>query len=400
MFKKILRFIGFTMLFFILLILVIGLIYFIKPEFIQNKAIGLISPTVNIEDQYINAIVVENPEVYELMHIACGLTSTCQNDKNLLYQKTVYYEAVEQHFSKLSQHPLVQAIDAKLQTQHFTQTLGGIRVLSLNYDINKDNEIIQNNTIRINPILFSLVKSMTFSIPDHLDLIEDFAKKSNFKTFYQTHQSTFSTINNQYNKLCDFEDMQDWLEEKFDNKAQSYRIIHSPLTGGFHNTISFMDKKRQAKQNFMFVNAPRFNIDTLNDKQFIIAASRSARIVFTEIDHNYVNPLSDKFKEQLLEVMPNHKKWNEEKQGYRSPMSTFNEYMTWGVFSLYALDTYPEKQLDEILEIQATFMNDFRGFKHFKDFNAELIRIYKDKGKPKIKALYPHMLDWIKKYHQ
>ncbi len=378
------------------LILLLGIIYLIKPNWIQNGARSIFYPKVNISDTYMNKIVVENPEVYELMHIACGLTNTFQEDANLLRKNTDYYQAVEAWFADHSEHELVNTLEKALRKNDFRWAVGATRVLSMNYDLSEDGQLVTNNLLSTKPLLFKLFKKRTFLMPNHIKVIEDFAQQSNFKQFYKQQKKTRKKLNKQYNKLCNFEDMQAWLEQKFSNKAQSYRIIYSPLTGGFHNTISFEDKNRKATQNLMFVNAPRWNPDTLSAKDLEINSSRQARVVFTEINHNYVNPLTDQYLAELEAAMPDYKRWNDEKQGYKSAYATFNEYMTWGVFSLYAMDTYSAKHIDEIVKVQADFMDDFRGFPRFTTFNKELMRLYKAKNKPPIEELYLPMLEWMK----
>lgn len=192
--------------------------------------------------------------------------------------------------------------------------------------------------------------------------------------------------------------MKNWLEKKFTNQYQSYRIIFSPLTGGFHNTMSFKSHDKSMEQTFMFVSAPpNIDVKNLSEKEFEIKSSKMARIVFTEIDHNYVNPLTDKYKEKLESSMANYKNWNNQKGNmYNSKYSTFNEYMTWGVFNLYAYDTYSTENIDTIIKIQTDFINDKRKFHRFREFNTELFKQYKENSKSKIEKLYKPMLNWIK----
>jgi hypothetical protein len=151
------------------------------------------------------------------------------------------------------------------------------------------------------------------------------------------------------------------------------------------------------EQTFMFVSAPpSIDVENLSEKEFEIKSSKMARIVFTEIDHNYVNPLTDKYKEKLESSMVNYKNWNNQKGNmYNSKYSTFNEYMTWGVFNLYAYDTYSAENIDTIIKIQTDFINDKRKFHRFREFNNELLKQYKKNTKPEIEKLYKPMLNWI-----
>ena len=237
-----------------------------------------------------------------------------------------------------------------------------------------------------------------FLIPENIELIEDFMKKTDFVDFYNQHESYYNQLIANYNRLCNFQDMRNWLEKKFSNSPQSYRIIFSPLTGGLHNTMSLKTKNQSQEQIFMFVSPPYESIDNMDKNEFEIKSSHKARVVFTEIDHNYVDPLTDKYISELKSSMADYKEWNHQKKGsYTSKYKTFNEYMTWGVFSLYALDTYSKGNIDTIIEIQSDFMREKREFIKFPEFNRELLRIYKQKDKPKVERLYKPMLNWIEK---
>ncbi|MGD8780041.1 MAG: DUF4932 domain-containing protein [Ignavibacteria bacterium] len=369
------------------------IIYLVNPGFVEEKAYDWFYPTVNIDEKYINKIIVEVPEVYELMRIACTLTDAFQNDANRINRNTNYYLEIESKLMRFKNHELVKKLNKfLLENRMANQT--AIRVLSLNYKL-ENNRLIFMETIDINPILLKLFQSQVFMISGNIDLIESFAKAINFGKFYNSHKEYYSKLIENFNKLCHPDDMKKWLEEKFDNKYQSYRIVFSPLTGGYHFTYCFFDEERNADQAIMFVNAPGYDVVGLSQSEFEIDASKTARNVFTEIDHNYVNPLSENYIEEINSAVPNYKFWNRQQRGYNSNLLTFNEYMTWGVFSLYAIDTYSNQNIDTIITIQTNNMSN-RQFIHFKEFNEELIKQYTIKSKPKIDSLYRPMLEWMK----
>ncbi|MCD4793148.1 MAG: DUF4932 domain-containing protein [Bacteroidales bacterium] len=399
MIRKTLKIIRNLLLLLLIPILIIGIIYIINPKYIENKAMDLFCPTVNINDEYLNKIVVETPEVYELMQIACSLTETFQADENLIFKGT-YYKEVETYFIPFKNHELISKLNEYFKANPYGNSQHTIRILSLNYKINNNNELIYSEIIKVKTILLKLFKTKVFLVPENLDLIESFAKKSNFKDFYNNHKDYYSKLISNYHKLCNFEHMKNWLESKFSVEYQSYRIVFSPLTGGFHSTTKFKDKVKNIEQTFMYVSAPYENIEGLSDKDFEIKAGGKAREVFSEIDHNYVNPLTDKYLKELEKAMPDYLFWNNQKSkssSYKSSYGTFNEYMTWGVFSLYAIDTYSEENVDTIIKIQADIINDNRKFNRFREFNDELIKQYKENSKPEIEKLYVPMLEWMKK---
>ncbi len=76
--------------------------------------------------------------------------------------------------------------------------------------------------------------------------------------------------------------------------------------------------------------------------------------------------------------------------------------MTWGVFSLYALEVCAPKYIDEIMDVHTDFMSrpKQRSFIHFKDFNDELLRQYEERNQPMIEELYIPMLAWMKTFYE
>jgi hypothetical protein len=118
-------------------------------------------------------------------------------------------------------------------------------------------------------------------------------------------------------------------------------------------------------------------------------------MLFTEIDHNYVNPITDLDSNlrKVVKSFSNIAKWNKA-SSYGLPALTFNEYMTWGVFMLYACDIYEGKDLKEIEKVTVDIMN-YRGFIHFQEFYDQLLALYKNRDDGKTVAdLYPDILKW------
>lgn len=379
------------------------LMYQLAPNWVKNTAVDLLYPTVTIEEKYINTVSVEIPKVYELMYIACSLTETFKKDDNLISARTPQYRSdVEAHFSKHNTHPLVNLLESKLKDNAYSQLQPAIRLFALNYDLKPDNRLHENEIFHVNSILIKLFRSKIFYYPDNIRLIEDFAQKTSFSQFYGEHEPYYQSLKDKYKKLCDVEDLWRWIESRSSETYDSYRIIFSPLTGGFHNTIpGLRDTESNFKQTWMFVSPPpTTDLDTLSEHDVLVLTSKVEREVFTEIDHNYVNPLSDKYISEIEASMPNYKKWNHQKRGYSNSLSTFNEYMTWSLFSLYVLDNYPEDLIEEIISIQENFMVDRRKFIHYKAFNRKMIELYEDKKaqgqRMEIESLYPSILQWVK----
>lgn len=377
--------------------MILVVIFFVTPEYVKGKIAPFASKgSINIRECYIDKIVVEIPKSYELLQIAYSLTETFQQDKNLVEKSTSYYKDVDLYFSQYKNHKLIEDLDKYIKADVNRSNYLGNRLLSLNYDVREDNRLICNEMLNFNyPFLFKLYTADYFLVMENIDLINDFANKTNFAAFYNAHERYYSRLIFYYEQLCNFKNMKNWLERKFATNYSSYRIIFSPLTGGFHNTVWFEDKKKGVKQSIMFVAAPH-EIQIPAGDDFEIEAAKMARMVFTEIEHNYVNILTNSYSEQLKLAMPDYKAWCKGvKSGYPSSNEVFNEYMTWSVFNLYALDTYTTKNVDTIIQIVTRQMHG-RGFNRFTAFNNKLLELYKAKSKPPIDKLYEPMLEWMK----
>jgi hypothetical protein len=86
------------------------------------------------------------------------------------------------------------------------------------------------------------------------------------------------------------------------------------------------------------------------------------------------------------------------KDGYPKPEMTFNEYMTWAVFLLYARDTYDEQTFASVKSRVGTQMTQGRSFPLFQEFADELLRLYgTDAQNRSVTNLYPAVLDWAER---
>lgn len=184
--------------------------------------------------------------------------------------------------------------------------------------------------------------------------------------------------------------MNSWLDNKFGFSYSSYLVYFSPLINGAHSTRGY--RNNGFNQTVMFIARAEYD-DNLSKIQNELAESR---IVFTEIDHNYVNPVSDKFLEKINKALSNREVWAKPTitDAYDSPYKLFNEYMTFAIYSLYLIDNYSENDVKEYLPLLNKTMTDIRGFIKFEDFNDVLIEKYKQNKSISMPDLYVYMLDW------
>lgn len=348
---------------------------------------------VNFTEEYIRRhqgkSVVEVPEVHELANILVALSKVGQQDSNMVDMTTPYYKEVMAHFAPYQSHPMLDTINKHIVKPFDNESYWYYYALKMNacgYMFNKKGAVENDGVIR----------HMGFGRPAdpieaNLSLIEDFARKSGFREFYEKHQPYYTSLVRTYKELNPMDKMQAWLEGKFPLKYGSYRVIFSPLVGGAHATNRFEDNG--FNQTVMFVR----RAEQSDKYSTAVNQMLESRVVFTEIDHNFVNPISDRYAEQINTAFSNRQNWVNEANGtsaYSSPYKVFNEYMTWAVFSLYCLENFSQEEFNVFVPMMERQMERNRGFVKFSAFNQKLLALYKQNQKRKVDELYPEMLQW------
>lgn len=372
----------------------------------NTRIIGVI-PNANFTQKYIDEnkgrVIIAIPEVSELANILMVLNKDAEIDKNMFDTQTDYYKKVKAYFSPYTKHPMIDTIQKYISGlrdmegapyRMFSNEAYGyyyhFKMNACTYRFKGKNKIVNNGYIRDMGKGYSSVNPMK-----DLKLIADFAKKSNFRKFYADNKPYYDTLLATYRQLNPIDKMQKWLDKRFGFTYDNYSIYFSPLIWGAHSAKAFDEPN--FKQTFMFVARADFDEKiprTINELS-------ESRVVFTEIDHNYVNPVSDKFIDRINPIFSNRAKWaaREITNQYNTPYKVFNEYMTFAVYSLYILDNYGEQNLYEFLPIMETQMQDGRGFSEFKAFNRALLAMYQKDKNVKIEQLYQQILDWTEKHN-
>ena len=327
--------------------------------------------------------VFEVPEVQELVHIIMALTPIGLKDFNLVDHNGEYYEEVISYFSPFKEEPIVALINSQMEGNYARVKMDACGFYFKGDLIKKDKQYD-----RMNWGLNNFIDPM---IPE----LEAFAKKTNFQKFYSEHTEYYNGLIAKMDKQTPIKKQWDWLEDRFPNRYDHYRITFSPMVNGSHSTNRYNDKG--FKQTAMFICGP-IEGSSHNEK---VVEGLMTRVVFSEIDHNYVNPVSDLYLEEINKAFADRDDWTTKgssADSYGNSYSVFNEYMTWAVFSLYALDNFNEEDFKIINDRVELQMNKWRGFKKFSQFNQEMISLYKKyEDKKTIADLYPEMLEWCKK---
>ena len=122
-------------------------------------------------------------------------------------------------------------------------------------------------------------------------------------------------------------------------------------------------------------------------------------VVFTEIDHNYINRTTSKYKKEITNIFSKNGFWSDSTStNYNNPIAIFNEYMTHSVFCLWVIENFDKKTADYVIQKREDLNVDKRQFYKFKEFNQYLIKLKAEKPTLKVEELYPDIITWTKKF--
>ena len=338
-------------------------------------------------------IQVAIPEVYELANIIWTLSPSGQRAKDLNKQGK-YYEEVMSYFNPLLNHPIFKNLD--FGDSNYAKNYYDFRENSFCYHFNEAKLMtkgpyyyVMGNDRENHSSLFKTL----------LPLVEDFAKKSKYRSFYKAHKAFYDSLIQKEARLVPVREMWNWLEQEFpEEKYDCYKIIFSPLIRGSHSTQNFFSYQNELySETVMFVAGPGiYDNQELSDKQ---KEGLLSGIVFTEIDHNYVNPVSYKYAKLIDTIFSQRQLWvnpGDRSGFYTTPMSVFNEYMTHSLFCLYVLEKYDKATADYIIKAREALMVERRSYSKFREFNNQLIRLRKKNSNVKAVDLFPKILEWCK----
>jgi hypothetical protein len=321
---------------------------------------------------------VSIPEVYELANIILAMTDYGISDPQEVHKGTSYYDEMRKFFEPAKDHPLLKKVN---YSRELWETLLSFRTdaAAFSFDsagvIKRDFEFYANTGYK--------------PFDDNLALINDFAKKSHFREFYKAHQPFYRKIVDRYSAYYMIPQVKQFLDSiagkgvKIDTSLK-YRIILSPFVGRM-NCHRDLDSLTTA--DFPPVaNA----LLQQNDTGTVNREEQALEIhtVFTEMDHGYVNPISDAYDSLLMKNF-DYKKWDFG-SGYEE--ACFNEYMTWAVYDLFVDKYFPEYSRTICAEWH--YQNATRGFFASNLFGEELRKQMQTKD---LKSCYPGMLSWCSK---
>lgn len=334
-------------------------------------------------------ILVEVPELYELMNVIFALTD--YGKTQAIYKDTDYYKKMMKQFAGYKNHQAVRTVDSllKLSPAYYYN-----RMKMDSYAFVFQGDKIVNGGV-YNHVSWGERNELTLFIP----LLADFAGKTEFRKFFKNNSTYYNSLIAEYKKETGIAGMIQWLEKQFPStKYDATKVIFSPLVGWNQSANIFSDNgfsESQAHVNFPFL--------TSSDKSKPADVVKGGRmtIAFTEINHAYLNPEAEKYRADIDNVFGKLEQWTtagKPSSTYNSPLMCFEEYMNYGLVTLYYSDVFDKKSFGTLNENIESNMEDRRGFQRFKAFNQALLNLYKNrKSGQTVADLYPDIIDWAKK---
>lgn len=337
---------------------------------------------------------IEIPEVYELVNIAIAVTPTGITEKNLVYQNSDYYKNVRAWFDRYRNHPLVAALDAELKkpgNRYFT-----LKMNAYAFEFDKKGKIVQSK------VFDRTGWGRENDLRPFLTQLQAFSDESKFRQFFKANRQTYDGQIAFYRDTADIAEMKRWLDRNFpgSNDYDTYNIVFSPLVASNQSTNWFESngfKELQPHVNFPYPQdfERRGIAGNISEKSKIVFRGN---IVFTEINHGYINPEADKYAERISLAISNRDFWVDKNmgEGYYGGNAAFNEYMNWALVSLRLIDYVPADEQAPLVAAIDEMMTKRRGFPQFEKFDKFLIDLYKNRRAGQTLAdLYPQIIEWF-----
>ena len=338
-------------------------------------------------------IKIEIPEAYELVNIAIALTPMAIADRGLVYKNSPYYAQMRQWFDPYAAHPLIARLDSALRQ-------GGYFNLKMNgraFEFDSAGRLVKSR-------VFDRTGGRTNALEPYAAALDDFARVSGFRRFYAEHRALYAEQIAFYRDSAGIPAMQRWLNAQFPGARpyDSYDIVFSPLVAYNQSTTWYESngfKVLQPHVNFPYVaDLRRAGRPNLSD-----SAARLVRgnIVFTEINHGYINPEAARYAARIDRATSDHYYWVDSAMGpgYYAGIATFNEYMNWVLVNLRLAEAAPPAEGAALIAGVEQMMVRNRSFPRFAEFSEFLVPLYLNRGKGRALAdLYPEIITWFEEH--
>jgi hypothetical protein len=333
---------------------------------------------------------VEIPKVYELFKVILAISYEGKNRDGLVSKETPYYSEVLKWFEPFAREAAVKAINSDIANP---DNYHALKMDAYAFDF-QDQKIVRS------AVYDRIGFSNSNNLLNHIGAMQEFSYKSRFLDFYSQHQNYYEGLIATYRDSIGVPQMQKWLNVNFPStRYDAFKIIFSPLVSNNQSAIWFdFDGFREAQAHINFPFPSSRNPQALSKQATLV---RAGNIVFTELNHAFINPESEKpgYMPRINAAFSNLTIWTDSEKPakhYNSAYSAFNEYMNWALVSLRYVDFAPIKDQQKLISDTETMMVQARGFRKFAAFNQFLVARYRNRKKGEIVAdLYPDIISWF-----
>ena len=341
-------------------------------------------------------MTIEIPEVYELVNIAIAMTPIGIEDRNLVYKDSDYYKRMHEWFDKYKDHPLLAMLESELR-----QDLGRYFSLKMNgyaFEFDAQGRIVQSKVYDRTGFRGESRNTLRPFVP----LLQSFSDDTKFREFYKQNSAFYQEQIAFYRDTANIAEMKRWLDKNFpsSDSYDTYKIVFSPLVAYNQSTTWFESngfRELQPHVNFPYAQDVKRYFDPISEAGMNVFRDN---IVFTEINHGYINPEAEKYADRILKAISNRNRWvsHSRSAGYYAGIGTFNEYMNWGLVSLRLADYAPKDEQPKMIAAIDNIMSHNRGFPLFTEFDKFLLNLYRTRPPgTTIADLYPQIIGWFER---
>lgn len=342
------------------------------------------------QEAHRDKISIVSPAAYELVNVAIALTDTAQSHPCMIYAQGNYYEALQAYFADYRDHALVTRLN-----QAMTASLGNyfpIKMSGYSYRFDENAKLVPNT-----PYNSTNFTGQPNALAEGLPLLQDFADTTDFLAFYRAHQAVYDGQVADMREGIGIPQMVEWLRDNFPNVApyDHVRVVMSPLANCMQSVTWMESRGFREIQPHMNYPYP-YTSATLGEDEIRL---QRGGLVFTELNHGFINPTAEPFAERIVEALADREFWTDGGQttgSYGSPTALFNEYMNWGLIDLYNWDQLEDHSHFEELHTNTKRIMKDRGFVRFDEFSDFLLDLYRNRPEgTRLERLYPQIVAWF-----
>jgi len=338
-------------------------------------------------------IFVSVPEVYELVNVAIALTPFGRDNPNFIYQKSAYYATVMDHFGPFSDYEFVRELQALLGRN--SAFYAPLKMNGYAFEFDDSGRIVSRPEFDRT----GFPNDRENRLRPFLPLMQSFADDTGFREFYAENHPVYDRQIACYYDSLDVDGMRRWLDGNFPSGGgyDTYNIVFSPLVSYNQSSTWFESNGfRELQPHVNFPYAQDFNwLEPLSTKALLVYRGN---IVFTELNHGYINPAGERYADEIADAVSDRDLWVEADRGasYYGGNSLFFEYLNWGLVSLRIIDLVAPEEQKKLIDAVERSMVRNRGFIRFAEFDQFLLELYRNRGEHEtLESLYPRMVAWF-----